>query len=94
MQFEKFKEYLSQVVPDGVFLYSARDDESLGHLAQAMSKCGVPVMMLPTALSCETLCEYIATELQSLLYASEPGVAVRMVRLRETPDSFAIWGGN
>ena len=99
LEFDKFKKYLREVVPDGKFIlakygYSGDVDEAnVRDVGVAMAKCGIMTQEF-TEASCEVMCEEIAHKLQQEFYLREPGIVVEEVKLRETPDSFAVWTNN
>lgn len=92
ISFEQLSEYIRMAVPDKYWVYGEASSLDILNVVAAIKTCKIPTWSLPVvSVSCEKLCERIASKLQLMLDQFEPGVIVEQVKLVENSTSYALW---
>lgn len=92
IEFSELKRILTEVLPDGKFLYNinAAPDSPEREIAGVFVKYAIPTRSYPFTISAENLVKQIAEDVQERLYALYDA-CVDEVKLRETSQSFVTW---
>lgn len=93
IEFSDLKRILTDVIPDGKFLYNinAALDSPEREIAGVFVKYAIPTRSYPFTISAENLVKQIAEDVQERLYALLYDACVAEVKLRETSQSFVTW---
>ena len=93
LNFAEFKKYILSVVPDHAFVFNAGASSSQAELEVGYKFVDYKLKTVEVdfPISAETLCNYIATNLQDVFNMKEPGVVLVDLKLRENNDSFVSW---